>query len=198
MNRAARIAILERNTEETSVNLTLTLDGEGQTSIKTGVGLLDHLLTLIVFWSGMDIELTCTGDLDVDSHHTVEDVGLVFGRAFSDALGDKNGIVRVGHGRVPMDESLADVTVDIAGRPWLEWRGADVLPPIIAGEEKGLWWEFFKSFACSARINLHVSFLYGSNGHHLLESAAKGLGLALKEAIRLQGATIRSTKGGLD
>ena len=198
MNRVSRVSILERNTAETRINLTLTLDGEGRTSIQTGIGLLNHLLTHMVFWGGMDLELSCKGDLEVDGHHSVEDVGLALGRAFSDAVGDKKGIARVGNARVPMDEALADVAVDVSGRPWLELRGDDILPSVIAREEKDLWREFFKSFVATARINLHIAFLYGKNGHHLLESAAKGLGLALKEAVRLQSTTIRSTKGGLD
>ncbi|MDR3358621.1 MAG: imidazoleglycerol-phosphate dehydratase HisB [Desulfovibrio sp.] len=198
MNRVSRVSILERNTAETRINLTLTLDGEGRTSIQTGIGLLNHLLTHIAFWGNMDLELSCKGDLEVDGHHSVEDVGLAFGRAFSDAVGDKKGIARVGNARVPMDEAFADVAVDVSGRPWLEWRNDDILPPVIGGEEKDLWREFFKSFVATARINLHVSFLYGKNGHHLLESVAKGFGLALKEAVRQQGTTIRSTKGGLD
>lgn len=156
------------------------------------------MLTLAAFWSGMDLQISCQGDMDVDAHHSVEDVGLTLGAALLEALGDRTGIARVGYGRVPMDEALAEVTLDLSGRPWLEWRGDELLPPILAGEEKDLWREFYKALASSARCNLHVAFLYGKNGHHLLESAAKGLGLALNQAIRLHGTTIRSTKGGLD
>ncbi|MDR3319570.1 MAG: imidazoleglycerol-phosphate dehydratase [Desulfovibrio sp.] len=198
MNHESRVSILERNTSETRVSLSLSLDGEGKTSIATGLGLLNHLLTLITFWSGMDLKLSCEEELKTDGHHIAEDVGLSLGRALSDALGDKKGIARVAHARVPMDEALTDVVVDISGRPWLEWRGDEILPPIIAGEEKDLWREFFKAFAASARLNLHISFLYGKNGHHILESVAKGLGLALREAVCRHGTTIRSTKGGLD
>ena len=105
---------------------------------------------------------------------------------------------RAAETRVPMDEALSEVTVDLSGRPWLEWRGDELLPPVMAGEEKDLWREFYKALASSARCNLHIAFLYGKNGHHLLESAAKGLGLALRQAVQRQGTTIRSTKGGLD
>ena len=115
-----------------------------------------------------------------------------------EALGDRVGIARVGYGRVPMDEALSDVTIDLSGRPWLEWRGDELLPPVIAGEEKDLWREFYKAFASSARCNLHVPMHYGKNGHHLLESVAKSLGLALAQAVRRSGNVIRSTKGGLD
>lgn len=193
-----RSASLARRTTETDITLDLTLEGSGQIHVRTGVGLLDHMLTLTAFWAGFDLRLACTGDTHIDAHHTVEDVGLCLGQALAQALGDRKGIARVGHGRVPMDEALADVTVDISGRPWLEWRGDELLPPVLAGEERDLWREFYKAFSSGARMNLHVSLLYGKNGHHLLESAAKGLGLALASAVRRQGDTIRSTKGGLD
>lgn len=193
-----RTATRERKSAETDIRLQLTLDGEGKTSIKTGFGLLDHMLTLTAFWGNMDLQLICEGDMEVDAHHTAEDIGLTLGLALSDALGDKAGIARVGYARVPMDEALAEVTVDLSGRPWLVWRGEELLPPVLAGEEKDLWREFYKALTSTARCNLHVDFRYGKNGHHLLESAAKGLGLALAQAVRRQGTTIRSTKGGLD
>lgn len=193
-----RRAEFARRTGETDIRLTLRLDGEGATDVHTGIGMLDHLLTLIMFWAEMDLSLSCRGDLEVDAHHSAEDTGLALGAALREALGDRAGIARVGHGRVPMDEALADVVVDLSGRPWLEWRGDELLPPVIAGEEKDLWREFYKALASAARCNLHVSFLYGKNGHHLLESAAKGLGLALGHAVRRRGILIRSTKGGLD
>lgn len=195
---APREAAQERHSAETRISLRLNLDGQGKTQIQTGFGLLDHMLTLTMFWAGMDLQLSCQGDLDVDAHHSVEDVGLTLGRALLEALGDRAGIARVGYGRVPMDEALSEVTVDLSGRPWLEWRGDELLPPVMAGEEKDLWREFYKALASSARCNLHIAFLYGKNGHHLLESAAKGLGAALRQAVQRQGTTIKSTKGGLD
>ena len=197
-NTAPRSSTQERKSAETDIRLELNLDGQGITDVKTGFGLLDHMLTLTTFWGGMDLRLVCEGDMEVDAHHTTEDVGLLFGKALLEALGDRAGIARVGYGRVPMDEALAEATVDLSGRPWLEWRGGDLLPPVLAGEEKDLWREFYKAIASSARCNLHVEFRYGQNGHHLLESAAKGLGLALAQAVRRNGTTIRSTKGGLD
>ena len=197
-NTAPRTSAQERKSAETDIRLELNLDGQGITDVKTGFGLLDHMLTLTAFWAGMDLRLVCEGDMEVDAHHTTEDVGLLFGKALLEALGDRAGIARVGYGRVPMDEALAEATVDLSGRPWLEWRGGDLLPPVLAGEEKDLWREFYKAIASSARCNLHVEFRYGQNGHHLLESAAKGLGLALAQAVRRNGTTIRSTKGGLD
>ena len=197
-NTAPRTSTQERKSAETDIRLELNLDGQGITDVKTGFGLLDHMLTLTAFWAGMDLRLVCEGDMEVDAHHTTEDVGLLFGKALLEALGDRAGIARVGYGRVPMDEALAEATVDLSGRPWLEWRGGDLLPPVLAGEEKDLWREFYKAIASSARCNLHIEFRYGQNGHHLLESAAKGLGLALAQAVRRNGTTIRSTKGGLD
>lgn len=193
-----RHADFARRTRETDIDLSLTIDGTGATDVRTGFGLLDHMFTLTAFWAEMDLRLACTGDLEVDAHHSAEDTGLAFGTALREALGDRTGIARVGHGRVPMDEALADVVVDLSGRPWLEWRGDELLPPVLAGEEKDLWREFYKAVASAARCNLHISFAYGKNGHHLLESAAKGLGLALGQAVRRRGTTIRSTKGGLD
>jgi len=195
---SVRQAELERRTAETHIIVSLTLEGEGAITVNTGYGLLDHMLTLIAFWAGFDLDVACTGDLHVDAHHTAEDVGQMFGRALDTALGDRRGIQRTGHGRVPMDDALADVVLDLSGRSWLEWRGGDLLPPLLGGEERDLWREFYKAVSSTARGNLHISFLYGQNGHHLLESAAKGLGLALAQAVGISGNAVRSTKGSLD
>ncbi|MCR5562439.1 MAG: imidazoleglycerol-phosphate dehydratase [Desulfovibrio sp.] len=193
-----RTATCSRSSAETDIRMRLDLDRAEKNTIHTGYGMLDHMLDLTMFWAGMHLDLTCTGDLHIDAHHSVEDTGLVLGKALLDALGDRVGIARVGYGRVPMDEALAEVTLDLSGRPWLEWRGDDLLPPLLGGEEKDLWREFYKALATSGRFNLHINFCYGKNGHHLLESAAKGLGLALAQAVRRRGDAIRSTKGGLD
>ncbi len=193
-----RTGHVARTTAETDIDLTLTLEGSGKTSVSTGFGLLDHMLTLTAFWAGFDLTLTCRGDMHIDAHHSAEDIALCLGQALAQAVGDRKGIARVGFARVPMDEALAEVTLDISGRPWLEWRGDELLPPVLAGEERDIWREFYKSFASAARMNVHVAFLYGRNGHHLLESAAKGLGLALAQAVSLTGNMVRSTKGSLD
>ncbi len=195
---AGRTATCSRSSAETDIRLRLDLDLAGKNAIRTGFGMLDHMLDLTMFWAGMHLDLTCKGDLHIDAHHSVEDTGLVLGKALLDALGDRAGIARVGYGRVPMDEALAEVTMDLSGRPWLEWRGDELLPPLLGGEEKDLWREFYKALATSGRFNLHIEFRYGRNGHHLLESAAKGFGLALAQAVRRRGDAIRSTKGGLD
>ena len=158
---AARTAKAERTSAETQIRLSLNLDGEGKVHVDTGFGMLDHMLTLTFFWARMDLELKCTGDMQVDAHHTTEDCALVLGGAILEALGDRAGIARVGYGRVPMDEALSEVTLDISGRPWLEWHGDEYLPPVIAREEKDVWREFYKALASAARMNVHVAFLYG-------------------------------------
>ena len=194
-----RTSEIHRSTAETRIDLSLTLDAAAPAvHVDTGFGMLDHMLTLTAFWAGFALDISCRGDLRVDAHHTAEDVALCLGQALAEALGDRAGIARVGYGRIPMDEALAEVTIDISGRPWLEWRGGELLPPVIAGEEADLWREFYKALASAARMNLHVSLVYGKNGHHLLESAAKGLGLALSQAVSLRGNAVRSTKGSLD
>ena len=195
MNRTGTVA---RTTRETDISLQLVLEGQGKTDVSTGFGMLDHMLTLTAFWAGFDLTLKCRGDMHIDAHHTAEDIALCLGQALLEALGERRGIARVGFGRVPMDEALAEVTLDISGRPWLEWRGDELLPPVLAGEERDIWREFYKSLAASARMNVHVAFLYGKNGHHLLESVAKGFGLALAQAVTLTGNVVRSTKGSLD
>ena len=193
-----RKAELTRETTETSVNLCLCLDGVQDIQIETGYGILDHMLTLLFFWAGCDLSLRCEGDLHVDAHHTVEDVALCLGQAIDAALGDRKGIARTGFAKVPMDEAMACVSIDLSGRPCLVFRGQELLPPVIAGEESDLWREFFKALAIGCRMNLHVILEYGANGHHLLESACKGLGLALRAAVARNRTTILSTKGRLD
>jgi imidazoleglycerol-phosphate dehydratase len=193
-----RSAEITRETKETAINLSLCLDGSSDVQVRTGFGMADHLITLLAFWAGFDLALDCKGDLHVDAHHTVEDVGLCLGQALARALGDRKGIARVGWARVPMDEALAEASVDLSGRAYLVFRGQELLPPVIAGEESDLWREFFKSFAAGAAMNLHIGFAYGNNGHHLLESACKGLGLALRAAVAQNRGSILSTKGSLD
>ena len=128
-----RTGHVARTTAETDIDLTLCLEGSGKTSVATGFGLLDHMLTLTAFWAGFDLSLTCKGDTHIDAHHSAEDIALCLGQAFALAVGDRKGIARVGFARVPMDEALAEVTLDISGRPWLEWRGDELLPPVLAG-----------------------------------------------------------------
>lgn len=192
-----RQATIQRTTNETDIALTLTLEGEGKVSVNTGIGFADHMLTLFAFWGGFDLDLTCKGDLEIDSHHSLEDIGLCLGQALCDALGDKKGIVRVASAKVPMDEALAEVVIDLSGRPYIVYAD-DLLPAIIAGDEKDIWREFLKSFAFKAGMNLHVKFEYGQNGHHLLEAAFKAMGIALGQAVRIGRKGVSSTKGSLD
>lgn len=197
MNR--RVAEIERETKETRIAVALTLEGARQVAVDTGMGFADHMLTLLAFWAGFDLRLTCKGDLEVDAHHSLEDIGICLGQALNKALGDKGSIARVGWARVPMDDALCDVCLDISGRPYLVYDDS-ILPQLIAGEERDVWREFFKSLAFNAKLNLHMRFLYGQNGHHLLESACKGLGLTLAQAVApaaVQGGVL-STKGSLE
>lgn len=195
-----RAASVSRTSKETRIELVLAVDSENPqplVEVSTGVGFLDHLIELTCFWAGFDLKLTCVGDLHIDAHHTVEDVGLCLGQALWEALGDRAGVARVGNGRVPMDEALATVDLDLSGRPYLVYDD-DLLPAIVAGHEKDVFREFFKSVANNARMNLHIRMAYGKNGHHLLESAAKGLGLALAQATARTRRGTSSTKGRLD
>jgi imidazoleglycerol-phosphate dehydratase len=195
---AERFGAFSRETGETRVAVEIELDGVGTAVVDTGFGFADHMLNLLAFWAGFDLKLTCRGDLEVDAHHSIEDAAICLGEAFRQALGDRVGIARVGVAKVPMDEALCEVVVDLSGRPYLVYR-ENVLPPIIAGEEKDLWREFFKSLAVSARMNLHINYEYGQNGHHLVEAAFKALGLALRHATAAHGSSrVPSTKGSLD
>ena len=194
---SAMTAQVERSTKETSIRIAMAVPGTGDIQVETGMGYANHMLTLLAFWAGMDLYLTCQGDTEVDAHHSLEDIGLCLGQALQEAAGDKAGLARVGWARVPMDESLADVIVDFSGRPYLVYTD-EALPAILFGQEKDVWREFFKSLAYRAGMNVHIHFAYGRNGHHLLESAFKGLGLCMRQALRREHSTIFSTKGSLD
>ncbi|WP_028574598.1 imidazoleglycerol-phosphate dehydratase HisB [Desulfonatronovibrio hydrogenovorans] len=194
-----RKAVIKRDTLETRISLELDLDqGARENRIETGFGFADHMLTLLSHWADIHLKLECQGDIQVDAHHSLEDVGICLGQALLQALGDRRGINRIGLARVPMDEAMAEAVVDISGRPYLVYQGDHLLSGIIAGQEKDLWREFFKSLAFNARLNLHINFLYGSNSHHLLESAFKATGLGLRQAVFQGRAEILSTKGSLD
>lgn len=186
-----------RETNETRISVDLNIHGQGRIQVDTGLGFADHMLNLIAFWAGFDLQITARGDLEVDAHHTLEDTGLCLGEALARIVADKSGLARVGWSRVPMDEALAEVSIDLSGRPYLVYRDA-ILPAQIFNQEKDLWREFFKSLAYKAGMNLHINYCYGRNGHHLLESACKGLGLCFRQALSLEQSGIRSTKGSLD
>ncbi len=194
-----RKATIHRQTRETDIQLTLNLDGTGQYEIETGAGFLDHMLTHVAAHGLFDLTVRASGDLHIDPHHTVEDVALVLGQAFAEALGDKTGITRMGSATVPMDESLAFVAVDLSGRPYcvteVDWIG-----PTVGGLPVTLIPHFIESFAVTARANVHARVLYGRDDHHKAEGLFKALGRALDAATRpdpRRGKAMPSTKGTL-
>ena len=191
-----RSAVINRETNETSVALSLTLDSTGQSEINTGVGFLDHMLDLLAKHGGMELKLHVRGDLAVDAHHTVEDVGICLGQALKTALGKKMGIERYGHVMLPMDETLVLVALDLSGRAYL---GYDLpLPNARVGDfDTELVEEFFRSFVTNGALTLHLRLLAGINTHHIIEAAFKGLGRAIRIAVAIndpQGG-LPSTKG---
>ncbi len=189
---------MERNTQETRILVELNLDGTGKASVRTGVGFFDHMLTLFAKHGCVDLAVQAQGDLHIDAHHTVEDVGIVLGRAFASALGEKSGIRRYGHWTLPMEESLTTVAVDFGGRPMLVFRAAFPHPKI--GEfDAELVAEFWQAFANNAAANVHIQLHYGKNGHHIAESIFKAAARAIRQAVEPdpRGTGIPSTKGVL-
>ncbi len=197
MTRTASIA---RATSETDIRLTLALDGTGQVEVATGVGFFDHMLTALARHSLMDLTVAAKGDLHIDDHHTVEDVGIVLGQALRQALGDKRGIRRFGQCLLPMDEALAEAAIDISGRPFLAWS-VPFQRPKIGSFDTELVEEFFRAFAFNSGITLHVTLKAGSNAHHVAEACFKAVARALRMAVepdpRMAG-EIPSTKGSLE
>jgi imidazoleglycerol-phosphate dehydratase len=194
-----RTVTISRETKETKIRLSINLDGKGASSPHTGVGFFDHMLDLLARHSLIDLDVTAEGDLHVDSHHTVEDVGIVLGQAIEKALGDKRGIQRYGSAIVPMDESLAQVAVDLSGRPAFVFN-VNFPAATIGAFPTELVAEFFKSVATSARMNLHVSVPYGSNNHHIAEAIFKATARALRQAVSFdpRSDAVPSTKGSLN
>jgi len=195
----ARTATIRRDTEETRIGLTLDLDGTGKAAIATGVPFFDHMLTQIARHGLIDIELQADGDLEVDAHHTVEDVGIVVGQGVAKAVGEKRGIGRYGHAYVPLDESLSRVVIDFSGRPGLFYR-VDYVRPRIGDFDVDLLREFFQGFVNHAQVTVHLDNLRGENAHHQAETLFKAFGRALRAAVasdpRMAG-QIPSTKGSL-
>ncbi len=194
-----RQTTFQRQTSETSVSVTLNLDGKGQHTIATGLPFLDHMLRHLAVHGLFDLMVEAHGDLEIDPHHTVEDIALALGTAFDRALGDRKGIVRMGHAYVPMDETLAFVAVDLSGRPYAVVR-AKWHTPSVGGIPNSLWRHFLESFAVTARCNLHARVLYGRDDHHQAEALFKALARALDAATMVdprRGKTIPSTKGVL-
>ena len=196
--KKARRAEIERKTAETQISIKLNLDGEGTCDIATGIGFLDHMLTLLAKHSFMDLTVKAKGDLEVDSHHTVEDIGIVLGEALREALGDKAGIHRYGNCFIPMDETLAQVCLDFSGRPFLVF-GAEIPKIQLGNYDTEMTEEFFRAVAMHCGLTLHIRVLYGSNVHHIIEAIFKAFARAVAEAAsvdpRVKG--VMSSKGVL-
>lgn len=191
---AGRMASRTRKTAETDITATVDLDGTGSSSVQSGVVFLDHMLTSFSRHSGIDIKLECKGDLDVDDHHSVEDVALVLGSALSDALGNKKGIGRYGWAIIPMDEALAQCSIDLGGRSYCVFK-AEFSRPVIQGLSTEMVEHFFVSLSRTLNANIHLAVLEGKNTHHIIEALFKSLAYAMKQAVKVEGSDIRSTKG---
>ncbi|HCP94970.1 MAG TPA: imidazoleglycerol-phosphate dehydratase HisB [Anaerovibrio sp.] len=189
-----------RETKETSIDLTISLDGRGVSDIDTGIGFFDHMLNLFAAHGRMDLVVGCNGDIKVDGHHSVEDIGIALGEAVKQALGDKKGINRYGTFYLPMDETLVMVSLDISGRPFLVYDAGGPMAPMIGSYDTELTEEFLRAFAFNAGITLHVKVMYGTNSHHKVEAIFKALGHALRTAVKIDPEAadeIPSTKGML-
>lgn len=192
-----RKASIERNTNETKIKLSINLDGKGTYNVNTGLGFFDHMMTLFACHSGFDFCVDCQGDIRVDGHHSVEDIGIVLGKAVAEALGDKVGIKRYASITIPMDESLANVTMDISGRPFLVFN-AEGMTGKVGDFDIELVEEFFRAISNYGGITLHINLLYGSNNHHKIEAIFKAFARALKEASTIVSDKLPSSKGVLE
>ena len=194
----ARTAIIRRETAETKIDLSLDLDGTGRHELATGVGFFNHMLTHLARHGLFDLTVKCEGDLDVDAHHTVEDVGICFGKCLAQGLGDKSGIRRYGSATVPMDETLVTAAVDLSGRPFLVWN-ADVPNETLGAFRSGLAEEFWRAASSAGAFNLHVVLHHGRNTHHIIEAIFKATARALRAATEPdpRGSGVPSTKGVL-
>jgi imidazoleglycerol-phosphate dehydratase len=194
--------VRDRTTKETSIELRLTVDGGGEVSVETGLPFFDHMLAQLGKHAGFDLSLKASGDLEVDAHHTVEDAGILLGEAFREALGDKAGIRRFASIEVPLDEALISVAVDLSGRPFLVYQvdpggGAEAYPIGNPPFDPQLAEEFWRAFVTAAGITLHLRMLSGRNTHHIVEASFKGVARALRDAVRVEGGEVPSTKGTL-
>jgi imidazoleglycerol-phosphate dehydratase len=191
-----RISSISRETKETQIRLTLDLEG-GPVQVDTGIGFFDHMLTALAFYGAFGLNLYVRGDLKVDGHHTVEDTGIVLGQALREALGDKRGICRFGSAAIPMDEALCRTVLDFSGRAFLVFD-APMPQEVIGSYDACLTEEFMRALATHAGLTLHQHCLYGKNAHHITEALFKSLGVALRQAVRIQGTEVCSTKGSLE
>ena len=194
-----RVGECQRATKETTIEVRIDLDGSGATEVSTGIPFYDHMLDQLGRHSGFDLTVRATGDLHIDTHHTVEDVALAVGEAFAVALGDKAGIRRFASGRYPLDEALVDIALDLSGRPYIEWH-VDLPECLPLGDppfDPQLAEHAVSSFATAAGITLHVELVRGRNVHHIIEAIFKGLARSLRDAVRVDGGEVPSTKGVL-
>jgi len=191
-----RQASIRRETKETTIDLELAVDGSGNTQVSTGIPFFDHMLEQLGKHAGFDLRLDAKGDVEVDLHHTVEDVGIVLGQALTKALGEKRGVRRFANSLVPLDEALVQVALDLSGRPFLVY---DVEPVAewIGTFDPQLAEEFWKGFVDGARVTLHIRSVSGKNGHHVIEASFKGVARALRDAVKVEGDDVPSTKGTL-
>lgn len=195
----SRTATVERTTKETSITVELNIDGQGSTEVSTGIPFYDHMIDQVARHGGFDLKLVAKGDLHIDTHHTVEDVALALGEAFRKAVGDRAGVRRFSSGRYPLDEAVVDIVLDLSGRPFVYWEVPipECLPLGNPAFDPNLAEHAISSFATAANITLHVTLVRGSNVHHIVEAAFKGLGRSLRDAVRIEGGGVPSTKGVL-
>ncbi len=195
----SRTATVERTTKETSITVELNIDGQGSAEVSTGIPFFDHMIDQVARHGGFDLKLVAKGDLHIDTHHTVEDVALALGEAFRKAVGDRAGVRRFSSGRYPLDEAVVDIVLDLSGRPFVYWEVPipECLPLGNPAFDPNLAEHAISSFATAANITLHVTLVRGSNVHHIVEAAFKGLGRSLRDAVRIEGGGVPSTKGVL-
>ena len=191
-----RKAELRRETKETTIDLVLVIDGRGTTTISTGIPFFDHMLEQLGKHAGFNLGIDARGDLEVDLHHTVEDVGIVLGQALREALGEKRGVRRFANAMVPLDEALVQVALDLSGRPFLVYE-VEPVAEWIGTFDPQLAEEFWKGFVDGARVTLHIRSVSGKNGHHVIEASFKGVARALRDAVKIEGDDVPSTKGTL-
>lgn len=187
---------IQQKTKETDISVKLNIAGAQKIEVQTGIGFFDHMLSSLAFWAGWDLNLTCKGDLHVDTHHTVEDVGLVLGKAFRQSWKNNTAIERIAYAFCPLDEAMSRVVVDLSNRPFSSFE-ANFNVERVGSFETAMTGHFFRSFAQEARITLHVHALFGENSHHMIETMFKGLGLALRRALVPRAGGVTSTKGVL-
>ncbi len=192
----SRTSEQQRTTKETTIELSLVVDGAGSASASTGIPFFDHMLEQLGKHGGFDLRIVASGDLEVDLHHTVEDVGIVLGTALKEALGDKAGVRRFASSLVPLDEALVQVALDLSGRPFLVYE-VDPVAEWIGTFDPQLAEEFWRAFAFGAGITLHIRSISGRNGHHVIEASFKGVARALRDAVKVEGSGVPSTKGTL-